>query len=392
MRILGMEAEQLRRLNGYYTCFEMNNQPVLWLEGVKIINENRVEIENFLRRIYSVENLKIYLVGAGSSAKAASIVESYLKRVTGKEVTAVASTALLTHPENFIVDDSPVLLVSLGSSGNTTEGLEAVEIIKEKCSKLFQLLLICSEQGELIKKYSGSEGVMHIPIPIGTKGKSFAATGEFTLLVQYALMILDIKNINYYENMFNSIMEGADIFFREDIYKVHAVSNNKYDTIVALGSNVLSYLASEMCLKVSELSAGLQSTQYHSILEFRHGPKLVMNSRALLSFFFSNDTYALKYEMDMLKECYSDKRESTVVGISMDYNKVIEENCDYYFYFNRNNFKYIDDSHLIFLYSLYLQSVGILKSISLNISPDMPDKTGVVNKVAKGVKIYRKRL
>ncbi|MDF2674019.1 MAG: phosphosugar isomerase [Clostridiales bacterium] len=392
MRILGIKEKELKEIEGYYTCKEMINQPYLWHEGVKIIGENRERIKNFIDEIKAIKGLKIYLVGAGSSAKAAALVESYIGQVTGIDVYSVSSTNLITQPNKYISQDSPGLLVSFGSSGNTTEGLEAVELFKERCSKLFQILIICSDKGELVGKYSNQEDVLYVPIPEGTKGRSMAATGEFTLLVQYGLMLFDIDRFDYYVKMFKNVEVDAEYFFDRYIYKVHSIANKKYDVIAALGSNALTALASEMCLKISELSSGLQSTQFHPILEFRHGPKLIMNSKSLVSFFISNDPHTQKYEIDMLKECSENKRNSTIVAVSMDYSEEIDENCDYYFYFNRNGFNYRDDSHIIFQYALYLQSLAILKSVDLGISPDKlgSDVNGFVNKVAKGVAIYKR--
>jgi tagatose-6-phosphate ketose/aldose isomerase len=390
MKILGIESKELERINAYYTFYEMLNQPNLWLEGLRLIEENKRQIEDFIKEIISIEGLKIYLIGAGSSAKAASIAENYIKRITKKDVIALPSTSFITHPDNYLLDESPALLVSFGSSGNTTEGLEAVELFKQKCMKLYQMLIICSEEGEIISRYSCNKNVLYIPIPKGTKGRSIAATSEFTLLIQYALMLFDINNFNYYKVMFDNVIYDAANFFEKDIYKSHAVSNRKYDTIVALGSNQLMHLASEMCLKVNELSFGIQNAQFDSILEFRHGPKLKMNTESLLNFFFSNDNHAAKYEIDMLKECYFNKKETTIAAISMNYNSEIDENSDYYFYFNENNFCYKDDSHLIFQYSLYLQSIALLTSVNLALSPDKIDDKGFVNKVAQGVKVYKK--
>lgn len=390
MRILGIEEKQLEKLEAYNTVVEMARQPELWLEGLKIIGEYKNKIEAFLEKLHTVEKLKIFLVGAGSSAKAASIVQNYIKRITKKEVEAIPSTALITHPDNYILDDSPVLLVSFGGSGNTTEGLEAVKLIKERSKEVYQILIICSPKGEIIRRYGSDENTLYVPVPERTKGKSLAATGEFTLLIQYALMIFDIKRYNYYADMFNNIYEDAKEFLEEKIYKVHAVSNKEYETIVPLGSSILSALASEMCLKIGELSTGIQSTETHSILEFRHGPKLIMNSKSLISFFFSNDSHAIKYEIDMLKECFKNKINSTIIGISMNFIREIDENCDYYFYFNKNNFRYLDDSHIVFQYSLYLQSFAILNAIKLKSLPDKIDNSGLVNKVAEGVIIYKK--
>jgi|GEM_PF-631568 len=394
MGLLGIETQELKKIGGYNTCFEMVNQLNLWNQGVNIIKENQHRIKTFLNNVLAVEDLKIYLVGAGSSAKAASIVENYIKKITGKEVKAIPSTSLITH-EDYFIDKSPALLVSLGSSGNTTEALEAVKIFKKKSIKLYQMLIICSSKGSIVRENADTEDVLYIPIPEDTKGKSFAATGEFTILVQYALMLFDIERINYYEEMFNNIIAQGKEFLDNEANKIHEISKRHYDSIVALGSNSLTYLASEMGLKVNELSAGKQNTQFNSILEFRHGPKLVLNSNALITFLFSQDEHALKYELDMLKECYDDKRQSTIIAVSINFNEEIEDNCDYYFYFNKsdiNKFNYLDDSHIIFLYSLYLQSIAILKSIYMSMSPDMPDSSGTVNKVAQGVKVYKRKL
>lgn len=388
MRLLGLQKDKIDKLGGYNTCFEMQNQPNLWLKGLKAINENKDAIEAFLNKVYDADKLKIYMVGAGSSAKAASIVENYLRRITGKEIIALSSTMLITQPDNFILDDNPVLLVSFGSSGNTTEGLEAVRIFKDRSRKVYQILIICSAEGQIVREYASDKDVLYIPIPEGTKGKSFAATGEFTLLVQYALMIFDIHNLEYYNRMFECIVDDAKDYFEHDIYKAHAVSNKKYDAVAALGSGPLYYLASEMCLKISELSAGQQDTQFHTTLEFRHGPKLSMNKNILLTFLISNDKHTIKYDIDMLKECYSQRKNSTIAAVSMDYNEEIDKNSDYYFYFNKDKFNYLDDSHIIFQYALFLQSVAILNSVNLGVSPDMPDSSGTVNKVAQGVIIH----
>lgn len=391
MRLLGLTEKDLVEKKGYHTSKEMVNQKHLWLDGIDIIGECKEEISKFVEEIKSVDKLKIYLVGAGSSAKAASIVENYISRVIGKNVYAIASTDLITQPENYIEEGSTVLLVSFGSSGNTTEGLETVEIFRKKCIRLYQILIICSEEGEIVTKYRHQPDVLYVPIPKGTKELSFAATGEFTLLIQYALMIFDINRFAYYKEMFNQVSKDTAVFFDEDIYKVHALANKKYEVIEALGSNALIALASEMCLKIGELSNGSQSAQFSTILEFRHGPKLFMNSKSLLTFFFSRNEHTKKYEIDMLKECFSNKRNSTIAAISMDYNPEIEDNCDYYFWFNRTGFKYLDDSHQAFQFALFLQSFAILKAIDLSVSPDKPfsDDDGFVNKVAQGVVIYK---
>ena len=222
MKLLGIEERKIRNINGYNTCFEMVNQPKLWAEGVNIIEKNKQNIERFIKAIEDIDGLKIYLLGAGSSGQAAAIVANYIKKVTEKEVISITSTTFITQPDSYISDNRPVLLVSFGSSGDTIEGLQSIKIFEERDIEIYQILIICSEEGRIIKSYSSSKNVLYIPIPKGTKGKSIAATAEFTLLIQYALMIFDIKNFQYYKEMFSNVIEDSKIFFEKDIYKYRA--------------------------------------------------------------------------------------------------------------------------------------------------------------------------
>ena len=67
-----------------------------------------------------------------------------------------------------------------------------------------------------------------------------------------------------------------------------------------------------------------------------------------------------------------------------------KNNSEIVIFYNKNNFNYKDDSHIIFQYSLYLQSFAILNSIRKGLKPDLIDESGIVSKVAKGVVIYKR--
>ena len=55
-----------------------------------------------------------------------------------------------------------------------------------------------------------------------------------------------------------------------------------------------------------ELSDGKVVALAETPLGFRHGPKTIVNGKTLVVMFLSNDPYARRYEMDLLRELRSD--------------------------------------------------------------------------------------
>ena len=47
--IFGMDIDNIKGLGGIFTATEIRQQPKLWLETYKIIEDNKSSIESFLR-------------------------------------------------------------------------------------------------------------------------------------------------------------------------------------------------------------------------------------------------------------------------------------------------------------------------------------------------------
>ena len=95
-----------------YTVQEINAQPRLWLETFLLLKKNKEEISNYLQPILDINNLRIIVTGAGSSAFIGEAAQSIIQKQTNQLTQPIATTDLVTHPDFFFIKDTPTLLIS----------------------------------------------------------------------------------------------------------------------------------------------------------------------------------------------------------------------------------------------------------------------------------------
>jgi tagatose-6-phosphate ketose/aldose isomerase len=135
-----------------------------------------------------------------------------------------------------------------------------------------------------------------------------------------------------------------------------------------------------------ELTAGKVATMYDSQLGFRHGPKSIINDTTLTVAYLSDDDYRRRYELDLIKEMAGQRKGNKIAVV---YNKACaeaEELADYTVQFHVG-----EDMENIMLglnFIMFAQTLAVMKSLSMGITPDNPCPTGEVNRVVKGVILY----
>lgn len=159
-----------------------------------------------------------------------------------------------------------------------------------------------------------------------------------------------------------------------------------FNRIVYLGNLALKGVAQESALKMLELTAGRVATMYDSPLGFRHGPKSIIDDRTLTIVYLSDDEYRRKYEIDLIKEMGPQRKKNRVVVVMNTPCEGLDSLVDYQVHFNigeacENIFLGLD-------FVIFAQTVAVLKSLSMGITPDNPCPTGEVNRVVKGVTLY----
>lgn len=133
-----------------------------------------------------------------------------------------------------------------------------------------------------------------------------------------------------------------------------------------------------------ELSDGKVVALAETPLGFRHGPKTIVNGKTLVVMFLSNEPYARRYEMDLLRELRSDGVAARVAVL--DAGGVSEfgpgEGLAVAGATDASNLS------LCFPYVVFAQTFAFLQSLTLGLRPDTPNARGVVNRVVQGVSIY----
>lgn len=378
--LLGYTKEWLEEKNGFHTANEISHQPRLWQELAKALNENQQMHLAFLNPILSKPNVRVVLTGAGTSAFTGEAIAPYLRKVTGLVVDAVATTDIVSNPEQFLVADQPTLMVSFARSGNSPESVAAVAIanqVVEDCSHLF---LTCNPNGELAKYAPQSSNAHSIIMPEGSNDQSFAMTSSFTSMMLAAIGLITQSINEDFEQKVNHVAEICQSKLSQWRPLIKELAALDYQRLIVLGSGGFSGLSREASLKSLELSAGKVMTTYDSSLGFRHGPKFTVNEKALVIQFLSSDPYTRQYDQDLFNELTQDAIAARVIALSentptsSDMIEVGEVNGE--------------DIWLSFPYILFAQMLSFEKSLELGFGPDNPCPSGEVNRVVQGVTIY----
>lgn len=385
--ILGYTEDFLREKKGYFTAKEIEQQPRVWREILEVFQNGEEKINQFIARTKNIENLRVILTGAGTSAYIGKMLAPYLSKKYSRRFEAIATTEIVTDPKSYLKKDIPTLLISYARSGNSPESVATVELAKQMIDKLYQIVITCNPDGELAKKAIGDSNILLFLMPDSTNDKGFAMTSSFSTMVLASLLLFEnpreiIPIVNKVANYGERILGRYASLMKE-------MSNEEVNRVLFLGSSVLNGLAKESALKVMELTKGKVIGMSESPLGLRHGPKTVIDDKTLIFFYLSNHPYTARYEIDLVNELSSERKYFKLVVISSSPNKVLMEKADAFFPIQEiEDNMMIEDIYLSLIYVLFAQMYAFSRSLRLGITPDNPDPEGTVNRVVKGVTIY----
>lgn len=387
--LFNIDVNELKKVGGYHTAKEVYQQPKLWKETLDIINRNKDQISAFIDKKLNKKEVRIILTGAGTSAYVGDIAAPYLSRILRVRVEAIATTNIVSNPEDFLDKNIPTILVSFARSGNSPESVATYDLAEKLVSDISQIVITCNKDGALAKKAQINNNNLVILMPEESNDKSFAMTSSFTCMLLTTLMIFDMKNFNKNTAAIENIITNANKILDSEVSEILKLVKLGYDRVVYLGSSALNGLSKEAALKNLELTSGKVNSTCESVLGFRHGPKSIVNEKTLVFVFVSNDEYTRKYDIDLIREIYNDKGNHKVVAIVYNKDTEIEEIAHKVFIANSGKNEIISDAFEALDFVLYAQMFAFFYSLELGISPDNPRPDGTVNRVVKGVTIHQ---
>lgn len=384
--MFGFNKEQWEELNGFNTATEIFNQPNLWRETLKIIEDNEEKINKFMEDKYK-ENVQIIFSGAGTSAYIGEIIVPYLNKNVDGDFRAIASTDIVANPEMYLKKHIPTIMVSFARSGNSPESIASYNLANKLVDDISHIFITCNKEGQLAKISQDNEKVLLLLMPEESNDKGFAMTSSFSCMTIAATLLFNRANfIKNKEELLKAIDISKDILNNGHM-ELKELLDGDFNRIVYLGSGPFYGLAKESSLKLLELTRGQIISHSETVLGFRHGPKSIVDDNTYIFVYISNDDYSKKYDRDLINEIYQDIGGHKLITIGKEYSRDMENKSHYHIYLDNAG----DINNEVFiglLYVLYAQIFALLSSVKLGVEPDNPSPSGTVNRVVKGVTIY----
>ena len=383
--IFGKSLEELEKIKAIFTATEIRQQPELWRETYKLILDQKESIQRFINKNVD-KNTRIVLTGAGTSDYVGDTVALELNKKLEAKVEAIATTDIVSNPNEYIEKNVKTILVSYARSGNSPESIGAYDLFENNIDDITQIVITCNKDGDLAKRCVNNEKNMLVLMPEKSNDKSFAMTSSFSCMTLATLLIFDIENIEKNKEFVEIVSSQAEEILDNRWSEIKQLVDYEAERVVYLGSGTLKGLCQEMALKNLELTSGQVTTICESVLGFRHGPKSIINDKTLVIIMATNEEYTKLYDIDLIKEIHNDLGNHKHAVITYENDEIMKENCSNYICVNG---KAIPNIYKVFNYMIFGQMFGYLSSLKLNISPDNPRPDGTVNRVVKGVVIHQ---
>lgn len=257
---------------GEYTRDEIFSQPEAWTKAIAILKERAREIQDFSQQEHDQQ---VIFTGCGSTYYLSCAAAALFQEVTGLTARGLPASELWLSPKSSFYSPGSTLLIAISRSGETTETLRACELYHSKYRGRI-ITLVCDPKSTL-----AGLGAMNLIFPSGME-KSIAQTRAFSTLylgvlglsMIWARQMASFDQIDILPMMGRKIITGFS-----SLAGLHG-KNLDLDRFYFLGSGGRYGLACELNLKMKEMS--LTHSEAFHFLEFRHGPKAMVNQNTLV--------------------------------------------------------------------------------------------------------------
>jgi len=275
---------------GQYTREEIFSQPEAWAAAIEILKNRVGEIQDFSQR---VKHPQLIFTGCGSTYYLSCAAAALFQELTGMTAHGIPASELWLSSQGVYSLYNSTVLVAFSRSGETSETLQACE--KFKAMRIGEIItLVCDPASNL-----ANLGAMNLIFPSGME-RSIAQTRAFSTLYLGAMGLSAIwaGRMDLFEKLSALPSIGRKILDQYGPLAARYGKNLKFDRIYFLGSGGRYGLACELNLKMKEMS--LTHSEAFHFLEFRHGPKAMVNSNTLVLGLLSETN--LRHEQAVLKD------------------------------------------------------------------------------------------
>jgi len=258
------------------TLQEIHLQPAVWTECLKHLQT--IDLDSLLNARRPGEAQWLF-VGCGTSYYLAQASAASFTSITSHRATALPASEILLYPELSLLSDGTIFPVLISRSGHTSEILAVADLLN---AKGIEFLALTCDGNELA---TSTARVLQLPV----HEESTVMTSSFTsmlLAMQFIAAKLAgdtdfLAALQQLSPLVGSLLARYDSALQK-------FASRPFEDFVALGQGPLYPIASEVALKVMESSSTY--AQFFHTLEFRHGPKSIIQNRTLVLGLLSDKT------------------------------------------------------------------------------------------------------
>jgi tagatose-6-phosphate ketose/aldose isomerase len=153
---------------------------------------------------------------------------------TGKRARAIATTDLVSHPENCFHPVNPTLLISFARSGNSPESIAAVELANQCCAEVYHLVITCNAKGKLATCIT--DDCFIFLLPPEADDKALAMTGSFSAMLLTGLLITRLNDLQKLKGQVEILSMYGENLLTNYATKMKEVAKLHFSRAVFLGS------------------------------------------------------------------------------------------------------------------------------------------------------------
>jgi tagatose-6-phosphate ketose/aldose isomerase len=373
-----------------HTPREIAQQPDTWLETLALLTQRATEIEAFLTTAgiqrSPGERPIVYLIGAGTSDYIGHSLHLLLQQKWQCQVIPVASTALLTNFEDYLLEGRTALWISFSRSGDSSEGVAVIERAVKECPQVHHLVITCNAAARMLQVLEQAPRSFSIVLDDATNDRSLAMTSSFSNMVLTGQFLAHLWSTEEYVPICHGLVKAARSFLPRAASLALQLVQDGYQRVCFVGSGVLAGAAMESALKVLELSAGNIQTMWQPTLALRHGPMAALDDKTLFISFVSTEQRRRQYELDLLREVGSKHLVRARVAVVTAPDELLLKAAE--FVLTPEQDSGVPDSYRPVLDILFGQVLGLFFSLHCGLKPDSPSPNGAISRVVQDVGIY----
>lgn len=308
---------------------------------------------------------EVIFIGSGSSYYQAQTMAATFKKWVGRPASAYPSSEIYLFRDAAAVPGRNYLLVGVSRSGESTEVILALESVAgvpgwTTCG------ITCHEDSKM------AQMTECLVSPLG-KEKSTVMTkslSSMTFMMQAASAIASGKP-ELLEEAEKVVQADAAVVEAADRFAKSFVQEHRLHKFVYLGMGAYYGLSQEACLKIKEMS--YVWTESFGTLEFRHGPKSIVEPGTLVCLLLSES--ARSFELKVAEEMKGYGATVLLVTARKGEDTAFADAV-----FEVGGADISDEARSV-LYLPVLQYIGFYTALANNVDPDHPRNLTQVVKI-----------